>query len=266
MAIFKALKSIAGPVFGAAMDAYGQNKANKANAKENRLNREFQERMSSTAYQRSADDLEAAGLNRILALGSPASSPGGNVASYQNVMGGAGEMINKADLTASAARLSKADRALRENQNKYTSQQTALAKQQEELARNNSATAAEQARSARIDAQVKEDIYNNYGHLGGAAMQILGSGAGSIIGAGAGAASAYAIGNRNKKNRTGDSKRTSGTSKQNPRVVTGSQEVDKPTGFRNIPKTVLRKNPHPLGSYKWKKWLEDNGFVKGKEG
>ena len=44
----------------------------------------FQERMSNTAYRRAAIDLEAAGLNRILALGKPASSPSGAMPQVEN--------------------------------------------------------------------------------------------------------------------------------------------------------------------------------------
>lgn len=40
----------------------------------------FQEDMAGTAYQRAAKDLEAAGLNRVLALGSPAAAPAGALA------------------------------------------------------------------------------------------------------------------------------------------------------------------------------------------
>lgn len=63
----------------------GQKEANAQNLAIAREQMAFQERMSNTAYQRAAKDMEKAGLNRILALGSPASSPGGSALAMENV-------------------------------------------------------------------------------------------------------------------------------------------------------------------------------------
>lgn len=65
-----------------------QKQAQEFNAAQAQLERDWQERMSSSAYQRAAADLEAAGLNRWLAVGSPASSGQGAYASSgQNYVG-----------------------------------------------------------------------------------------------------------------------------------------------------------------------------------
>lgn len=73
-----------GALGGAALGFLGQKDANKKNIALAREQMAFQERMRNTQFQAAATDLEKAGLNRILALGSPAASPAGALAKVGN--------------------------------------------------------------------------------------------------------------------------------------------------------------------------------------
>lgn len=73
----------------AAMSFIGGERANTAAQAASREQMKFQERMSSTAYQRAVGDLKAAGLNPMLAYGTPASSAAGASYQPQNTLEGA---------------------------------------------------------------------------------------------------------------------------------------------------------------------------------
>lgn len=81
---FSAIIGGGAQLLGGIFSARSARKQNEAMIRQAQKQMDFQERMSSTAYQRAAVDLEKAGLNRVLALGRPASSPGGAMAQQVN--------------------------------------------------------------------------------------------------------------------------------------------------------------------------------------
>lgn len=98
---------ILGDIIGGAFDYFGQKATNSANRELARDNRQWQERMSNTAYQRSMRDMKTAGLNPMLAYQQGgAGTPPGSVIPMENPAKSAASVgRNVADHLIAAKRL-----------------------------------------------------------------------------------------------------------------------------------------------------------------
>jgi len=170
---FSSLLGPIGGIIGGIFGDKGQRSANQANLQIARENRQWQERMSNSAYQRSAKDLEAAGLNRILALGNSASTPSGNTAQMQNTNTGRAAAATQAAHSAMSLRQqqqaiyqSMAQENLSDSQARNVDAQTKqaeamLPKIAADAARAGAATALDNARLSKADAEAA--IYDSIG-------------------------------------------------------------------------------------------------------
>lgn len=167
-----AIGSIGGGLIGQA----GQSNANaqmmEFNAQQAQLNRDFQERMSSTAYQRAMQDMQAAGLNPILAanlggastpgggqgsvtLGNPGASMQQGVTAMGNALGHSAQVkatLTQAEKDTSQSDLNKATTGLTHEATSKTNQDTRTSSATEDAQR---ASAEASRASAAVSAAQK---------------------------------------------------------------------------------------------------------------
>lgn len=138
------------------------------NSREAQKNRDWQEYMSNTAYTRAARDLQTAGLNRVIAMGNPASTPSGASSSVDK------PNYSQAAINAASAKqaisLQKAEESLtkqKENESKSSESlngamaltqatQQALNTANSAAALENAKLIQEQARKVRLEADRSE--------------------------------------------------------------------------------------------------------------
>lgn len=113
---------------------------------------EFQKELSRTAYQRAAKDLEKAGLNRVLALGNPASTPSGASAPVPDY----GAAFSSAATALASAKQAKAQLVATEEQAVNIAQDTQKKFQEKNESIVRQDLMKEQTRSAKAIADMDE--------------------------------------------------------------------------------------------------------------
>lgn len=154
-----------------AISAMGQQDTNASNTASSERQMQFQQDMFDTRYQRTVQDLQAAGLNPMLAYSQgPGVAPGGSQAISQNVGGSAVSAGASAAATYSQASQALSQADLNQAQSQKTQQDTSTSAADEQLKRALAAKAEVDARTSvssaqNLDQQTKESIERqlNYG-------------------------------------------------------------------------------------------------------